>query len=426
MAGGIRRRSGGSADERNAADANPTAVGVDAPREEQEINLGQMVADYNAKGAKIHDISAYIDGNPNATDIDERRAEISSLNLQAAAVLNKIMEIAKASAKKRAELIALFGNDENIMEKLEAKVKERMTEANKYGSRVKNEIPKTTLDDIIGQEDVKKIVRSFVFMAQKKNELFDVYKIKGGLGMMLYGAPGTGKTMFAEAIANAMQLPLFVITPADIFKSYVGASEQAVRHIFQDIASFPDGAILFVDECESIFSKRDGDSKDYKAAVTSEILQRMNGEGVDGSRRIMIAATNRPWDIDPAYLRYKRFSHLIHVAPPPEEAITAIVKNKLRGIPQEEGLALYAADVINKEAMEKSGSYSAADVCGIVEEACRMAIEQYEEACMTNGAAEYVKISKAMIDAAVAKRQPSIPKSDLEIYENFKPGSMLD
>ena len=412
MAGTIKPRDNGSA--RSGGAATPAA--------EQEKSISQLLDEYNLRGVKVKELTAYIEKNPNATDLDEKRAEISSLNLQAAATLNKMVSLAKADKSKHSELMRLFGNDENILEKLADKIKERMSEANKYGSRVKNEIPKTTLDDIIGQEDVKDVVRSFVFLAQHA-ELFDVYKMKGGLGMMMYGAPGTGKTMFAEAIANAMQLPLFVITPADIFKSYVGASEQAVRHIFQDIASFPDGAILFVDECESIFSKRGGDSKDYKSAVTSELLQRMNGEGVDGSRRIMIAATNRPWDIDPAYLRYKRFSHLIHIGPPSDEAIASIIGNKLKGIPQEDGVVEYAAALL---ATNKLGRYSAADVCGIVEEACRMAIEQYMSVKRTNDKAEYTKVSKEMIDAAVAKRQPSIKLDDLKVYENFSLGSMLD
>ena len=411
MAGNIKPRGSGSTSSATA----PASM-------ESEVSISKLIDEYNQRGAKVKELTTYIERNPNATDIDEKRAEISSLNLQAAATLNKVLNVVKKDKSKYGELMRLFGNDENIVDKLEDKVKERMSEANKYGSRVKNEIPKTTLDDIIGQEDVKEIVRSFVFLAQHP-ALFDVYKMKGGLGMMMYGAPGTGKTMFAEAIANAMQLPLFVITPADIFKSYVGASEQAVRHIFQDIASFPDGAILFIDECESIFSKRGGDSKDYKSAVTSELLQRMNGEGVDGSRRIMIAATNRPWDIDPAYLRYKRFSHLIHIGPPSDEAIASIIGNKLKNIPQEDGVVEYAAALA---AANHTGKYSAADVCGIVEEACRMAIQRYMELKGENDKAEYVKVSKDMIDAAIAKRQPSIKFEDLKVYENFSLGSMMD
>lgn len=200
-----------------------------------------------------------------------------------------------------------------------------------YGSVIKSKIPTTTFDDVKGLDDVKKLVRSFMYMAQHPDTVA-YYKLEGGLGMLMYGAPGTGKTMFAEAIANAMELPLFIVTPADIFKSYVGESEAAVRQIFQEIDACPDGAILFVDECESIFSRRGQDTKDYKAAVTTELLQRLNGFGVDGSKRIIIAATNRPDVIDPAYLRYKRFSHLVHVPPPDATAKRAIIDGKLNGI----------------------------------------------------------------------------------------------
>ncbi|MDE5728552.1 MAG: ATP-binding protein, partial [Clostridia bacterium] len=90
-----------------------------------------------------------------------------------------------------------------------------------YGSSVKSKIPDTTFDDVKGLEDVKKIVESFVFMAENP-QIMKHYRLEGGLGMMMYGAPGTGKTMFAEALANKLQLPLFIVTPADIYKSYVG------------------------------------------------------------------------------------------------------------------------------------------------------------------------------------------------------------
>lgn len=190
--------------------------------------------------------------------------------------------------------------------------------------------------------------------------------------------------MFAEAIANAMNLPLFIVTPADIFKSYVGESEQAVKQIFQELDACPDGAILFVDECESIFSRRTQDTKDYKAAVTTELLQRINGFGVDGSKRIMIAATNRPDVIDPAYLRYKRFSHLIHVTPPDLEAKRAIIESKLEGIALDGVTAEDVLDMTERLTVKdtplgrvsvREAYYSAADICGIVEEACRLALE---------------------------------------------------
>ena len=290
-----------------------------------------------------------------------------------------------------------------------------------YGSVIKSKIPDTTLDDVKGLDNVKALVKSFIFMAQHP-EILKYYHIEGGLGMLMYGAPGTGKTMFAEAIANAMKLPLFIVTPADIFKSYVGESEHAVKQIFQEIDSCPDGAILFVDECESIFSKRGQDTKDYKAAVTTELLQRINGFGVDGSKRIMIAATNRPDVIDPAYLRYKRFSHLVHVTPPDKSAKRAIIESKLKGIALVGITVDDIAEETEKRTREKikgaevvTSYYSAADICGIIEEACRLALEEIQ----ANNSNQPIPLTKTMFDKAFDKIPPSISAEVLDIYEAF-------
>ncbi|HPD03013.1 MAG TPA: ATP-binding protein, partial [Clostridia bacterium] len=142
--------------------------------------------------------------------------------------------------------------------------------AGRYGSVYKSKIPDTTFDDVKGLAEVKRLIDNFIFIAQNES-LVEDYNLQGGLGVLMYGPPGTGKTMMAEAIANAMKLPLFIITPADIYKSYVGESEQAVKAIFEELEFCEDGAILFIDECESIFSRRTADTKDYKAAVTTEL-----------------------------------------------------------------------------------------------------------------------------------------------------------
>lgn len=316
-------------------------------------------------------------------------------------------------------------NDEEEAKKFASYAPQLTERAQQYGSSVSSTVPKTTFDDVKGLENVKKLVKSFTFMAQNPDVL-KYYKLEGGLGMLMYGAPGTGKTMFAEAIANAMNLPLFIVTPADIFKSYVGESEQAVKQLFQELDACPDGAILFVDECESIFSKRTQDTKDYKAAVTTELLQRINGFGVNGAKRIMIAATNRPDVIDPAYLRYKRFSHLIHVTPPDKEAKRAIIEGKLKGIALDGVTAEDVLDMTERTRVvrdgnvgvysESAGYYSAADICGIVEEACRIALEQMQE----KGLTEPIPLTREMFEKAFKKTPPSISQELLDSYERFR------
>lgn len=326
-------------------------------------------------------------------------------------------------ASQFAQKLAERHTDTVKAEEYADKAKKLSNKATEYGSSVSHTVPKTTFDDVKGLDDVKKLVESFIFIAQNP-DIIKYYKIEGGLGMLMYGAPGTGKTMFAEAIANKLQLPLFVITPADIFKSYVGESEQAVRQLFDEMDACADGAILFVDECESIFSKRTADTKDYKAAVTTELLQRINGFGVNGAKRIIIAATNRPDVIDPAYLRFKRFSHRVHVPPPDITAKRAIIEGKLSGIALD-GITtedvLEMSEACTKTTVPGTGVkvtalyYSAADLCGVIEEACRLALEEMQNKGLTRP----IPLRRDMFEKSFNKLKPSITSDLLKTYEDF-------
>lgn len=373
---------------------------------QSEESLDELKAQFEESKNKIRKL---VDGRKDKKDIPtEEKNKLSTEYLRASMLAKKI---------------ASRTTDNAEAEKYKDYSKKLGDTAASYGSSVKSKIPDTTFDDVKGLEDVKKIVESFVFMAENP-QIMKHYRLEGGLGMMMYGAPGTGKTMFAEALANKLQLPLFIVTPADIYKSYVGASEQAVRQIFDEIDACPDGAILFVDECESIFSRRTQDTKDYKSAVTTELLQRLNGFGVDGSKRILVGATNRPQDIDPAYLRYKRFSHRVHVTPPDLEAKRAILEGKLKGI-ELEGITveeiLQRTECTREVELPvgtvtvKDAYYSAADICGLVEEACRLALERLQE--MKSSIP--IPLTKDFFDKAFDKIKPSISAQLLKEYENF-------
>lgn len=373
---------------------------------QSEESLDELKAQFEESKNKIRKL---VDGRKDKKDIPtEEKNKLSTEYLRASMLAKKI---------------ASRTTDNAEAEKYKDYSKKLGDTAASYGSSVKSKIPDTTFDDVKGLEDVKKIVESFVFMAENP-QIMKHYRLEGGLGMMMYGAPGTGKTMFAEALANKLQLPLFIVTPADIYKSYVGASEQAVRQIFDEIDACPDGAILFVDECESIFSRRTQDTKDYKSAVTTELLQRLNGFGVDGSKRILVGATNRPQDIDPAYLRYKRFSHRVHVTPPDLEAKRAILEGKLKGI-ELDGITveeiLQRTECTREVELPvgtvtvKDAYYSAADICGLVEEACRLALERLQE--MKSSIP--IPLTKDFFDKAFDKIKPSISAKLLKEYENF-------
>ncbi len=369
-------------------------------------SVDELKKEYSASVNKIRSLLA---GKPDKNNLrDEEK---------------KALRTEYANAARIAFMLSQRCTNEDEARKYAEDNKKLSAVAASYGSVMKGSIPDTTFEDVKGLEDVKKLVQSFVYMLENP-EVIKYYHIDGGLGMMLYGAPGTGKTMFAEAVANKMGLPLFIVTPADIFKSYVGASEQAVKQIFEEIDACPDGAVLFVDECESIFSKRTDDSKDYKAAVTTELLQRLNGFGVDGSKRVLIGATNRPDMIDSAYLRHKRFSHLVHVTPPDVTAKRAIIEGKLKGI-ELDGITVDEIVLMTERPLQKTCAlgkagekayYSAADVCGLVEEACRIALEQLEKARSTKP----IPLTREMFEEAYKKIMPTISQEMLRTYETFR------
>ena len=381
-------------------------IGRSSSKAEKTESIEELERDFNATTNKIR---ALLGGRKDRNDLpDEDRLKLRTEYSRAAHIAKTLSD--RVTQEEQAKKYKKFF--EQLSER-----------AASYGSVIKSQVPKTTLDDIKGLDHVKRLVKSFLFMTENP-EILKHYKMEGGLGLLMYGAPGTGKTMFAEAIANAMNLPLFVVTPADIFKSYVGQSEQAVKQIFQEIEACPDGAILFVDECESIFSRRTQDTKDYKSAVTTELLQRLNGFGVDGSKRILVGATNRPQDIDPAYLRYKRFSHRVHVTPPDLEAKRAILEGKLKGI-ELDGITveeiLQRTECTREVELPvgtvtvKDAYYSAADICGLVEEACRLALERLQE--MKSSIP--IPLTKEFFDKAFDKIKPSISAQLLKEYENF-------
>ncbi len=357
----------------------------------------------------------------NSLDLETRR-RLSTKYVQAAGLSKELATRYIGNEQKQEEYTVLY--------------KKLIKKAEEYGSSIQFEVPKTTLDDVKGLNEVKKVVQTFIYMARNP-EILDAYKIEGGFGLFMYGAPGTGKTMFAKAVANALQLPLFVVEPSDIFKSYVGESEAAVKQLFEQINLCKSGAVVFIDECDELFSKRSSNSKDYKSAVTNQLLQNLNGFNTDGSKRILIAATNLPWMVDPAYLRYKRFSHHVHITPPDEEAMRSIIAGKLKNVPvgdvsvddilfmlQQQCQAVVPTD---GSAGREQGYYSSADVCGIIEEACRLAVEKLIQTSMENGTqriptGNYPPVTREMFEKAIRNKMPSINSKVLKRYDDFHVG----
>lgn len=188
-----------------------------------------------------------------------------------------------------------------------------------------------TLDDVAGLKEAKEEIRRLIIEPRKHPELYEKFKKKKGGGILLYGVPGTGKTMFAQAIATELDAAFFAVKCSDIASRWFGDSEQNVRRLFAEARKHP-CSIIFFDEFEALGAKRDSYSTVMKRLVP-ELLAQMQGFEKSENTLLVIAATNRPWDIDSAFLRPGRFNTSIYVPLPDEEARRTIIKKQLDGVP---------------------------------------------------------------------------------------------
>ena len=187
------------------------------------------------------------------------------------------------------------------------------------------------LDDVAGLEDVKLEIERLITGPQKHPEIYERFKKKRGGGILLYGVPGTGKTMIAQAIANELNAKFFSVKSSDIASKWFGDSEQNIKALFTEARKYP-SSIIFFDEFEALGTKRDTHSTVMKRLVP-ELLSQMQGFEKHKNTLLVVAATNRPWDIDTAFLRPGRFNTSIYVPLPDKDARRAIIEKQLLGIP---------------------------------------------------------------------------------------------
>ncbi len=274
-------------------------------------------------------------------------------------------------------LFDLAAELEHLEKKTEIeKVKEKLTERKeKETEPFEVGIPSVTFDDVVGLEDVKRSVFLKAIYPRLYPELYAKYKMKVGGGLLLYGLPGTGKTMIAQAIAHETKGKFFAVRCSDIGSKWFGETEQNIRRIFDEARSY-DNAVLFFDELEAYAGKRRDDSA--MSRVVPEFLTQLQGV-MDEEREnklLVIAATNRPWDIDGAFLRPGRFDDKIFVPLPRKESRVEIVRKKMEGVP-------VSGEIDYEKIGEMTAGYNGADVAYVCdkakETALRRVIEKLEE-----------------------------------------------
>lgn len=230
-------------------------------------------------------------------------------------------------------------------------------------------LPVIDFDDIAGLDEVKEVVRVKVLLPLTNPEVFEGYVRKSGGGLLLYGPPGTGKTMIAVAIANEIGAKFCSVKPSDLLNQGVGNTEKAVRALFAQAREFP-CAVIYFDEMDSISPK--STKSQYAKQLRSELLSQLQGIESYGKKTdnilFLIAATNKPWDVDSAFVRPGRFGTRVYVGLPDKDAREYMINRRLDKI-REKGIVAVEADMDVLSAVEKTNGFNGSDITALLDKA---------------------------------------------------------
>lgn len=177
-------------------------------------------------------------------------------------------------------------------------------------SEYRTDNPEKSFSDIGGLDRIKERVREVVELPLSRADEFVEIGAEAPTGVLFHGPPGTGKTLFAQAVANSLENGTFYnINGPEVLSKWYGESEREIRRIFQDASDQEGPSVIFIDEIESIASSREG-SREVNRRIVTQLLTVMDGFD-DFEDVIVIAATNRPEDIDQALRRPGRFDREI-------------------------------------------------------------------------------------------------------------------
>jgi cell division protease FtsH len=235
-----------------------------------------------------------------------------------------------------------------------------------FGADGQEKEEKVTFADVAGQKEAKEELEEVVdFLKNPKKYLEIGARIPRGV--LLVGAPGTGKTLLAKAVANEAGVPFFSIVGSELIELFVGVGAARTRDLFAT-AKKAGRAIIFIDEIDSIGRMRSfgvTGGHEEREQTLNQILAEMDGfERNDG--RVVIAATNRPDVLDPALLRPGRFDRRVGLDLPDVNDREAILKIHCKGKP-------LALDVNLKEISERTAGFSGADLANLANEAAILA-----------------------------------------------------
>ncbi|WP_439026777.1 CDC48 family AAA ATPase [Haloarchaeobius sp. DT45] len=235
------------------------------------------------------------------------------------------------------------------------------------GGGAREGVPNITYEDIGGLDKELDQVREMIELPMRHPELFKQLGIEPPKGVLLHGPPGTGKTLIAKAVANEIDAHFHTISGPEIMSKYYGESEEQLREVFEE-AEENQPAIVFIDEIDSIASKRGEASGDVERRVVAQLLSLMDGLEERGQVTV-IAATNRVDALDPALRRGGRFDREIEIGVPDKEGRLEIMQVHTRSMPLSDSVDL-------DQYAENTHGFVGADIESLAKEAAMNALRR--------------------------------------------------
>ncbi len=276
------------------------------------------------------------------------------------------------------------------------------------GSRVAEmeDLGETTFDDVGGLDGVKQDIYESLVTPLTQESIADEFGVDPPTGVLMFGAPGCGKTLMMKALANELNVEMISVKCSDVMSKWYGESEQRIAKLFA-AAKQRAPCILFLDEIESIAKERGSYASDD---VTGRLLSIMLSE-LDGleseEKMIVVGSTNKPDMIDPALLRPGRLDKIIYVPPPDYESRVDILRIHLMDKP-------VAPQVDLGEIAEETERFSGADLANLCNEAATRAMTR----AMKSG--EQSSVTQDDFDVIIPKIKPSIKINMLKEYQQAK------
>ena len=293
--------------------------------------------------------------------------------------------------------------------------------------------PKVKFEDIAELDGAKKTLQEAVLLPLLIPDYFKGIR-RPWRGVLLYGPPGTGKTMLAKALATQGKTTFFNVHSSSFASKWRGESEKLVRILFE-MARFYAPTTIFIDEVDSLCSKR-GESGEGEGSrrVKAELLVQMEGvnsntsaganeESQEDKRKIVtvMAATNRPWDLDDALRR--RFEKRVYIPLPNEKGRQQLFELNLRKIN-------VAEDIDYEKLIKATNGYSGADIANVCREASLMPMRRNLIANKGRNIEELVNdpdfrnkieapIGMSDLLEAIGNISKSVSQKDLEVYDKW-------